>query len=316
MGRSNPPTLSTSLRRSLERLGRDSTRGARELVLAAARALARDPGPAGARSAAEVAEWARLVAARLVQIQPAMAPFYHLANVLLRALRGESAEDDRARVRAAPLSFLEEAEAYAEEAAEHAAALLPEGRPVVTYSRSSSVLEALAAAAEGGRRFTVRLSEARPRHEGRGMARAVLERGHRVEYFTDAGLFAAVGDAGVVLVGADTVGESRFRNKVGSAALLRAAGAAGVPRHLVTDPLKLLPERFWLPEGPRAPREVWSVRRTRLEVVNRYFEEVPLDLLDGVVLGTGEGDPHRPGELARWPTADYFRPLERLLAGG
>lgn len=257
----------------------------------------------------------RGVAGRLVQIQPAMAPFYHLANVLLRAPRGESVEDDIARVRAAPLAFVEEAEAYAEEAAEHAAALLPLERPVITYSRSSSVLEAFAAAAEGGRRHTVRLSEARPRNEGRGMARAVLDLGHLVEFFTDAALFAAVKDAGAVLVGADTVGETRFRNKVGTSALLRAARDAGVPCTLVTDPLKLLPERFWMPEGPRPAREVWPVRRTRLEVVNRYFEEVPLRLLDGVVLGTGEGDPHPPDELSRWPTADYFKPLERVLAG-
>lgn len=310
------PSLSPSLRRALERIARDTTRGARELVLAAARALAREPGPARARSVREVEAWARLVAARLVEAQPAMAPFYHLANALLKATAGDSVGAALARLRSAPLAFAEEAEAYAGEAAERAAALIPDGGTVVTYSRSSSVLEALQVGAEADRRWTVRVSEARPKNEGRSVARDAAEWGHRVEFFTDAGLLAAVEGADVLLVGADAVGESRLRNKVGTAALARTARAGGVPAYVVTDPLKLLPERLWPPEEERPAREVWSVQRRRLRVRNRYFEEVPLSLFDGVILGAGEPDPHPPVELAGWPAADYFHPLERLLAGG
>lgn len=309
------PSLSPALGRALERIARDTTRGARELVLLAARALAREPGPSRVRSRRQVEAWTRLVAGRLVAAQPAMAPFYHLANVLLKAAAAESVEAARARVRSAPLSFAQEAEAYAEEAAQRAAALVPDGGTVVTYSRSSSVLEALAAAAEAGRCWTLRVSEARPKDEGRSVARAAAGWGHAVEFFTDAALLAAVEGADVVLVGADAVGESRLRNKVGTAALARAARAAGAPIHVVADPLKLLPERFWVPEPERPPREVWPVRRRRLTVRNRYFEEPPLSLFDGVILGAGEPDPHPPGEIAGWPAADYFHPLERLLAG-
>lgn len=310
------PSLSPSLRRALQRIARDVTRGARELALAAAGALARDLGPARARSVREVEAWAHLVASRLVEAQPAMAPFYHLANALLRAAVGESVTEAVARLHRAPLAFAEEAEAYAAAAAERAATLLPEGGIVVTYSRSHSVLEALRVGAEAGRLWTVRVSEARPRNEGRSVARAAAEWGHRVEFFTDAGLLAAVRGADGVLVGADAVGESRLRNKAGTAALARSARAAGVPAYVVTDPLKLLPERLWTPEEERPAREVWAVWRRRVTVRNLYFEEVPLSLFDGIVLGAGDRDPHPPGELARWPAADYFQPLERLLAGG
>ncbi|MGH7545823.1 MAG: hypothetical protein ACREKI_06535, partial [Gemmatimonadota bacterium] len=278
--------------------------------------LARDRGPARARSTLEVLAWARLVAARLVEAQPAMAPFYHLANVLLGAAACESATEAVARVRAAPLAFAEEAEAYAAAAAERAATLVPEGGTVVTYSRSHSVLEALRVGADSGRLWTVRVSEARPKHEGRSVARDAAEWGHRVEFFTDAGLLAAVGGADVLLVGADAIGESRLRNKAGTAALARSARAAGVPAYVVTDPLKLLPERLWIPEEERPAREVWAVRRRRVTVRNRYFEDVPLSLFDGIVLGARDRDAHPPGDLTRWPAADYFQPLERLLAGG
>jgi translation initiation factor 2B subunit (eIF-2B alpha/beta/delta family) len=216
-----------------------------------------------------------------------MAPFYHLANALLGAAASESATEAVARVRAAPLAFTEEAEAYAAAAAERAATLVPGGGTVVTYSRSHSVLEALRVGAEGGRLWTVRVSEARPRNEGRSVAR-----------------------------NADAVGESRLRNKIGTAALARSARAVGVPAYVVTDPLKLLPERLWIPEEERPAREVWAVRRRRVTVRNLYFEEIPLSLFDGIVLGTGDRDPHPPGDLTRWPAADYFQPLERLLAGG
>lgn len=315
MARAGKTSISPSLRRALARIESDTTRGARELVLDAARAVARDPGPAPGPSGKEIEAWARALALRLIRAQPAMAPFYHLANALLKAVRGDSLEADTARVRDAPLSFVEEAEAYAAEAAERAARLLPAGAVVVTYSRSSSVLETLRRAAEGGRRYVVRVSEARPKAEGRSAAREALELGHRVEFYTDAGLLSAVADASAVLVGADAIGQTRFRNKVGTQALALAAREAGVPSYLVADPLKLLPEKFWVPEVPRPAREVWSVRRTGLEVKNLYFEEIAVGLVRGVILGTGANDPHPPGELAHWPAADYFAPVERLLAG-
>ncbi len=308
-------TISPSLRRALSRIAADRTRGARELVLAAARALARNPAPAHPATPAELEGWVRAVAAGLVDAQPAMAPFYHLANGLLRAVRGDALSADAERVRRAPLAFLQEAEAYAEDAGEQAARVLPADATVVTYSRSSSVLETLRHAASGGRRYVLRLSEGRPENEGRGMARAALELGHAVEFYTDAALLAALQGADAVLVGADAIGETRFRNKVGTGALTLAAREAGVPGYLVGDPLKILPERFWLPEEPKPGAEVWNVRRHGLEVKNIYFEAVPLAHLGGLILGTGERDPHPPGELAHWPAADYFKPVERLLAG-
>jgi translation initiation factor 2B subunit (eIF-2B alpha/beta/delta family) len=301
-----------AFRSALARIRADRTRGAGELVRAAARALGRVPWSAQARSPEALDAAARAVARALLEAQPQMAPFYHLANAVMRAARSGDLRDRAERLRRVGPSFIEEADAYAEEAAARAAGLVPDGAVVLTYSRSGSVLAALRRAAAAGSRWTVRVSEARPQGEGRSVARAAARFRHRVEFFTDAGLFAAVDGATAVLLGADAVGTARFRNKVGTRALLCVAREAGVTAYLVADPLKLLPERFWVPEAPRPAREIWAVRRPGLEVRNLYFEDVPLRLLTGLILGAGLDEPRPPTDLGRWPLPEYFEPLEEI----
>lgn len=304
------------LRRALQAIARNRTRGAAELAAAAARALARDLGKARFRSPADAQAWARTVASMLLSAQPGMAPFYHLAGMLLMAAEDAAGEDPTVRLREAPLHFARDLKAQARESARLASDLVADGETVVTYSRSGSVLAVLRAAAELGKVWTLRVSEARPRAEGRSVARAALALGHRVEFFTDAGLFGAVEGAAGVLVGADAIGESRFRNKVGTAGLAHVARGAGVPFYVVADPFKILPERFWLPELPKPAREVWRARAKGLAVINLYFESVPLALGSGVVLGSGPAAVCTPEEVAGWHPREHLDAVERLLAGG
>lgn len=316
MRRAPESALSPYLRRTLARIARDSEHGATEVVSAAARAIGRELGRARFGSAKEAGTWALEAAAALLAVQPHMAPFYHLASALLRAVEMGPAEGALAELRQVPERFLGEASAHAWRAAECAARLVRDGGTVLTYSRSGSVLEALRAARRMGRRWTLRVSEGRPRGEGRSVARFALALDHRVEFFTDAALLAAVPGANAVLVGADALAESKFRNKVGTGALALAAREARVPVYVIADPFKILPERYWVPEVARPAREVWRLRRKGLAIANLYFETVPLTLVTGVVLGTGAADDvYTPGDLSRWFAPERFRPVEKLLAG-
>ncbi|MBI4513653.1 MAG: hypothetical protein HY702_06025 [Gemmatimonadetes bacterium] len=307
--------LSPDLRRALDRIARDSERGAAELASAAARAIRRELRRARFRSGSEAGTWAHDAAAALLAVQPQMAPFYHLASALLRAVDVGPGKGPLTELRRVPERFLRDAAAHAQSAAHCAARLVPDGGTVLTYSRSGSVLEALRAALQMGRRWTVRVSEGRPRGEGRSVARSALALGHRVEFFTDAALFAAVPGADAVLLGADALAESKFRNKVGTGALALVAREARVAVYVIADPFKVLPERYWLPELPRPAGEVWRLRRKGLSIPNLYFEAVPLTLVTGVVLGTGAADVYTPGALSRWFAPELFRPVEKLLAG-
>ena len=289
----------------LRQIADDRSRGARELVLAAARAIARGVRQAPAEEGG--AERAEALARAVAQAQPEMAPFRHLAAVLLACGVGADALAEAAE------DFLRRLEGGATE--RHAAGLVPERGVVLTYSRSGSVLAALLAAHRSGVRFRVRLSEGRPGYEGRSVAAELAAAGVPVEMTTDAALAGSVPGADLVLLGADAVGRHSFLNKVGSGALCVTARRAGRPVYVLADETKFLPEEQWRPPAERAPREVWEDAPAGVAVSNPYFEAIALADVEAVVSDDGVlagADLARRVERA----AAALAPLERLLGAG
>lgn len=250
-------------------------------------------------------------------LHPSMAPLLNLANCVqlaaeeprnsggaaLARLRRELAQRRRARRQAAA------------QIARHFRQRLAKFRTrrltVLTYSYSSTVLQALAAARHLER---VIVSEGRPRFEGRVLAERLAARQIPVTLVTEAVLVDQVAAAEVIVVGADAVRADSYVNKVGTRLLQARARAARKPFFVLADTAKFLPaglERFHRLEEQPGP-ELWRGAPAGVALYNPVFEAIPFE--PHVTLLSERG-PHSPGRVRAWaqrqPVARRWGQAER-----
>lgn len=285
-----------------EGLARDNRSGAAALTRAAAEQLlavaasskAVDPGTF----------WDELNAAcrELIAAQREMASIVNLAGRVLAAaervvLSGLSPEAAGDAVRVECERAIECAAETRARLAKHGAALIADAAVVATVSSSETVAAVLAIAAAAGRVPRVIVPESRPAGEGVSLAVALREHGIASTIVADAALPGLVDRADLVLVGADSVSESDFVNKIGTYPLSLAAREAGVPVHVAAPLDRFISEALrGRTDRLRDGREILPSPPPGATVENRYFEAVPLSLVTSIV--TEEGvEP--PAEAAR-----------------
>ena len=107
------------------------------------------------------------------------------------------------------------------------------------------------------------------------------------------------------LLGADAISENDFVNKVGSYAVALAAKEAGVPVYVAGLTDKFIPEAArGRPDRLWDPSEVLEKAHPGVTVENRYFEQVPLALVEGVVTEGGVlAAEDIPGKIAARPVS-------------
>jgi translation initiation factor eIF-2B subunit delta len=188
--------------------------------------------------------------------------------------------------------------------------LIPDGGCFATISTSESVRALAAAATRGGRECRAIVAESRPSCEGVDFATSLPTWGVPVTLVVDAALPGLLGRCQLVLVGADSISEDGFVNKVGTYPLALAAREAGVPLYVASLSDKLLPaairgrtDRVW------DPGEVLNDPPPGVTVENRYFERVPLSLVTGIVTERGLVAP------ADVPAMIAERPVSPALLG-
>jgi translation initiation factor 2B subunit (eIF-2B alpha/beta/delta family) len=142
---------------------------------------------------------------------------------------------------------------------------------VVTHSASATVREALVHTHPARAICTV----SEPIGEGRAFADDLRAEGLNVELVEDADAPAALDDATLFLIGADTVfRDGTLNNKIGTTALAEAAAARGVPTVVACEIIKLAPiEAASAPEPTEAERTL--------------FELTPPELLSEIVTEEG-----------------------------
>jgi len=124
---------------------------------------------------------------------------------------------------------------------------------VLTHSFSATVREAVL----HGSPARVLCTVSAPFEEGRRLADELRDEHVDVELVEDERAAAAVGDASLVVVGADTVYEDgSVTNKIGTRPLAEAAAAAGVPFLVACELLKLSPASPPSGDDPGALRDV------------------------------------------------------------
>ena len=117
----------------------------------------------------------------MIDSQPSMAPFFHLANTLLLAAEPH---DDLEEMKEASKEAIKNLVLHLQDAVARiskiARGLIPEGARVLTHSYSSTVLRTLIDAKEGGKDFEVVCTESRPMCEGHQLAKKLSENRIRV----------------------------------------------------------------------------------------------------------------------------------------
>lgn len=265
----------------------DVESGATTVARTAADVFRRAADRADVESAEELRSLLADLAVRILDAQPAMAPLFHVGARVLQAGKTGDLSTTRRNVIAAAARFRNDLESAEEEVAGNAVGLLPQEGRVVTLSDSSTVAAALVAAVDAGHRLEVVCLESRPMSEGRSLARRLSDEGLPVIYAVDAAAWTLTRESAAVLMGADSVGDEGVVNKIGSRALSAAAVEAGIAVHVLTDRTKLLPAGFPQPVADDRPdEEVWK-SPAGVRVWNRYFEPVPLEMVDGLVVEDG-----------------------------
>ncbi len=212
-----------------------------------------------------------------------------LANVLFDARRsGKDVSQLRRLVAAKCDALTDEMSASMEKMTRYGSALVKDDCTVFTHCHSSSVTSLIVRASKTK---TVRVicTETRPRWQGRKTARELAENGVDVTMFVDSAARMYMGEADLVLIGADAVGGGMLYNKIGSYMVVHFAGEAGVPAYSVCETQKFDPLvgiGYVQPVEQRPPAEVIE-GRVPFKVRNPAFETVPLSMFSGLVTEKG-----------------------------
>ena len=272
-------------------LQEDNTSGSAELESRALNLLidaVGDSQPTG--TALRYQRWLLHMGRDLVSTQPAMAGMFRLVNDMLwaadNAVRAEEA-------RLLALGFLQERQVQVADQMERviarAANYLKRYERVMTYSRSSTVWQALSIQRQQKHEMRVYCSESRPMLEGQTLASELGWAGLEVVLGIDMALFGWLDEVQALIVGADAVSTSGVLNKIGTAALVHAAAERNIPRVVVATSQKFLPSDYVLEQGlrPGDPTELMPVPNKNVHIVNVYFDITPLEEISLVITEEG-----------------------------
>lgn len=164
---------------------------------------------------------------------------------------------------------------------ENASSLIKDGGTYLTHCHSSSVVSAFTKAQREGRKFSVFVTETRPRFQGRITAREFLEADiENVTMVVDSAALALLESNQIeaVFLGADLLGKDGFVNKVGSLGIARMCEQLSKPIFCITTLLKF-DTRSISSEllEDRGGKEIWSEAPEGLKFYAPSFDYIPYD---------------------------------------
>ncbi|HEY9775216.1 MAG TPA: hypothetical protein V6C81_15735 [Planktothrix sp.] len=242
------------------------------------------------QSAAQMKERLVQTARALVDAQPAMAPLFHLSNMVLQAMQGASTvEEIQKKTQGALDQFEKTLCESVSEIADVVFDLIPPGELVFAYSFSSTVVSCLLNARAKGRYFRVACTEARPAMEGRKLASRLASGNIEVMHTFDNALGLILPNCSAAFMGCDCIGKPGVVNKVGSWAMAVACRELGIPLYALAGTEKFVADErlFEFEKHERPDSEVWDAVPKGVRVLNHQFELVPHQLLSGVVTEKG-----------------------------
>jgi translation initiation factor eIF-2B subunit delta len=169
-------------------------------------------------------------------------------------------------------------------AAKKAGRLIADDDVVLTHDYSTTVLEAIKHASEGGAELEVYVTEARPRLQGRRTARKVSDiDGMSATLIIDDALGHYLPECDRALIGMDCVVDDTLYNRVGTYPLAATAADAGVPVAATGSSTKLIEGGFRFENEFRPESEVILEPVEEFDVLNPSYDATPLRLIDRVL---------------------------------
>lgn len=171
------------------------------------------------------------------------------------------------------------------------ARLIKKDMTVFVHCHSSTVISTLIEAKKQGKNFKVYNTETRPNFQGRITARELSKAKIPVTLFVDSAATIALKEASLFLFGADAITSvGSIINKIGSRMMVEIAHKYDVPRYCCTfswkfDPKTTLGKMEKL--EVRKESEVWKNKPAGVKIRNIVFEEIPSELITGIVSELG-----------------------------
>jgi translation initiation factor eIF-2B subunit delta len=228
----------------------------------------------------------------LIAAQPGIIPIFNLVNSILYSVQEDknalSLEELNHLVRKKAEDFHTNSLKSLEAIARIGQSLIFGGSTILTYSSSGAVFFILKRARKKGKKFNVVVSEARPMFEGRKLAEDLGKLGISVILVTDSALGLYLKGADLILVGADSVSEKTFTNKVGTYGLSLLARKSKVPFYVASERTKFTSEKWKTSLTHRAdPQEVFPRKLKNVKIENPYFEKIPLSYCKKIIAPQG-----------------------------
>jgi len=303
--------LIANLNSVIDSLSLDHRRGAAEIVediielfIAIARVGVKDPDSAEQLFVRGVK--------RLAHGQPSMAPVLNLLN--RACLAREKSLDDWGELTISLSEIRTFRKAQLDAMMFRIDALPKAKETLITFSNSSTVAQIIIACRRYKWPKKVICGEGRPLMEGLVMAKKLTSANVPVTVYTDAALMSQIVDADAVWVGGDSLSCDGLVNKVGSRALSMLARMKGIPFTSLMGSDKVLPADLcpYFRCLPQNPREVADDYAEELDVVNEYYETIPLELVDYIFTEKGLSKPEDLLEnIQLEPVSSTFRQLVR-----
>jgi translation initiation factor eIF-2B subunit delta len=240
----------------------------------------------------------------LVSFQPYMASVFNLANSILyhieELLPILSVEELCESTKEKAEEFCYNSLNSMQKIAKHGEVLIEKGSKVLTFSSSGSILSILKKAKEEGKKFEVIACESRPMFEGRLLAKFLGNAEIPVTLITDAAMGIFAKEATLFLVGADSISETTFVNKVGTKYLCLLSFEHKIPLYVACERSKFISDA-WRPKPTvwGDPKEVLDFELSNVKVENPYYEEIPLSYCQEVITNEGFLSPNDIPNLIR-----------------
>jgi len=296
--------MGETVRATAERIGKLEVQGARNVAVAAIKALQSLAKTTKAKTRksllAELCE-ARTLLFNARETEPLM------RNAVRWVINQVEDSDERNVTELADLvyasseKFQKNLAASKERIAEIGAKRIRDGYTIFTHCHSSTVSHILARAKTEGKIFEVVCTETRPAFQGRITAKEMLSLGMKTTFIVDSAARSFMHEIDVVVVGADAVtSEGNVVNKIGSSTIAVLAHEARKPFYVVSELLKFDPATLYgeyerIEERNRD--EIWKEAPLELNVRNPAFDVTPRDLIHGIICEEGIVAPQSVAEV-------------------
>lgn len=296
--------MSDAIQGTAKRIRRLEVQGARNVAIAAIKAMDSLAGQTGAPSKKDFLR--ELTKAKEVFFSSR--PTEPLMRNALRLIvnRVEKNEERNVKrlseiVAQASSQFLSDLEESSKKIAEIGAKRIRHDSVVLTHCHSSTVTAVFKRAKHEGRNFEVICTESRPVFQGQITAKEMLEAGVKTTFIIDSAARYFMNRVDLVLVGADAItSEGNVINKIGTSMVALLAHEARTPFYVVSELLKYDPATMYgdyekIEE--RSPGEIWKGAPKELLIRNPAFDVTRRDFIHGIICEEGIISPHSITEV-------------------